>query len=45
METFYRDKFGKVEERRERLDRTGEKLEDNDASTPVEEESSPTTDE
>ena len=45
METFYRDKFEKVEERSQRLDRTGEKLEDNDASTPVEEEASPTPDE
>jgi hypothetical protein len=31
METFCRDKFEKVEERSQRLDRTGEKLEDNDA--------------
>ena len=45
METFYRDKFEKVEERSQRLDRTGEKLEDNDASTHVEEEASPNPDE
>lgn len=45
MESFYRDKFEEVEERRERLDRTGEKLEDNDTSTPLEEESSTTPDE
>ena len=45
MESFYRDNFEEVEERRERMDRTGEKLEDNDVSTPVEEESSSTPDE
>ena len=45
MESFYRDKFEEVEERRERLDRTGEKLEDNDTSTPPEEESSTTPEE
>ena len=37
IESFYRDKFEEVEERRERL-------EDNDASTPAEEESSTTPD-
>jgi len=45
MESFYRDKFEEVEERRERLDRTKEKVEDNDAaSTPPEEESLTTAD-
>merc|ERR1719339_935628 len=37
MESFYKDKFEEVEERRERL-------EDNDESTPAEEESSTTPD-